>query len=203
MIFYGQDFRKDLAGDCSAPWQSSHRGHWWYSASGCAGLEGPRQLYSPICLGPWGDDCGLDAPRWDWDQRHVASPDNSLGYLVSLCSYSGSQRLFQEPKAEGAGLQMAHYWLSQNLISPAISASGKSSQSSSDSREDTILQWEKQHRFCNYLLSTMGVNGSSVSAQPLGDKPLGEPEAMGGLLPLCTLLRARNLLSKSGPIFFF
>lgn len=84
MIFYGQDFRKDLAGDCSAPWQSSHRGHWWYSASGCAGLEGPRQRYSPICLGPWGDGCGLDAPRWDWDQRHVASPDDSLRVFALL-----------------------------------------------------------------------------------------------------------------------
>ena len=134
---------------------------------------------------------------------HVASPDDSLRVFGLLMQWLRLKRLFQEPKAEAAGLQMAQYWQSQNLISPAISASGKSSQSSSDSRDDTIFQWEKQHRFCNHLWSTAGVNGSSVSAQPLGGKPLGEPEATGCLLPLCTLLRARNLLSKSGPNFFF
>lgn len=105
--------------------------------------------------------------RPDW---HSASPDDGLRVFGLLRQSLRLTNTIQKPQKEAAELQKTHHWQSQNLASPAISASCKSFEPSSDSREDTVPQWEKQHRCCSHLWSTSEVNGSSVSVQPLGGK---------------------------------
>lgn len=123
------------------------------------------------------------------------------GYLVSLGSHSGSQTLFKSPRRKLQSfrrhitdnhktsllLQSLHH---AKHLNPA-QIQGKTSSLMGRSSTDAAVIFDLPQRSVAHLCQCSPRRQIS-----------GEPEATGCLLLLCTLLIARNLISKSGPIFF-